>query len=355
MGIAGIKDLRKQLHKNNIDTEIKDPTNAVSVGNYAINEMITGDFRVGLPNKRSFVFWGPQGSGKSLLLASAAAAAQKEGYHVFWVDTENAASTGFMKSAGLNVDDEDQFTVVTRSSLEEIIKALSHLWKALEPGDKLFLVMDSISNIVVKKQLDDFAKGDMKADQGLLAKNIKALVKLINEKLITNDMFFGCAGHSYVNQDLRNGKGTHIFSGGEGVEFLFSNSVFVKKTFLKNKDKEVTGIEITARTTKNRFHQPGIVRKVQLPYDRGLSEYDGLLELLVDKGIVEQKSAWYSYVDDNGEIKKFQSKRFPELYKDIMAKELAKPVKFKDYTPQELKEGNDLFIPVEVDIDDDDE
>ena len=66
---------------------------------------------------------------------------------------------------------------------------------------------------------------------------------------------------------------------------------------------------------KTRFTQPFQNVTIEVPYETGMDPYNGLYDVAVELGIIEQKGAWYSM----GEHKWQGQKKFPvELYPVIL-------------------------------------
>ena len=118
-------------------------------------------------------------------------------------------------------------------------------------------------------------------------------------------------GHTYLNQNLLNGKGEYIFSGGEGTEYIPSIAVLLKKLELKE-DGTINGIRIKSKITKSRFNKYGGSIELTVPWDKGIDPYDGLIDIAEESGIITKSGAWYTY----GE-KKFQRKDFQNYINDI--------------------------------------
>ena len=93
-------DIQKKLNKVNITTGILNPDTWLSTGNATLNLAVADRFDVGIPNRRSLVYWGPSGSGKSMMACHAAKEAQKAGYFVFYFDTETAAEDDYLDKVG---------------------------------------------------------------------------------------------------------------------------------------------------------------------------------------------------------------------------------------------------------------
>lgn len=314
--MADISKLRKQLEKTDVSIGISEPDHWISSGNYALNFNVTGHFEKGIPNRRSIMYWGLQGSGKSYLAAMAAKNAQDDGYFVVYVDTEDAAHKDYLEKIELDMSD-DKFLAVRVTTLEEATKVMSEMFKTFEKDEKVCYVIDSLTGMMTEKELEDFDKGNMTTDMGLFAKRLKAFVKNINNKVGDRDNFLIMTNHAYLNQDLKNGKGVCIPSGGEGFIFLPSISVYLSKLKLKE-GTDVKGVRITAETTKSRFTQLGRKVTLHVPYDRGIDPVDGLLELAIEAGLVDDNTkGWYKIYPGTEDEIKFRAKDFDKHYKEI--------------------------------------
>jgi len=315
--MATLDDVRKILGKRNVSMEVSNPTLWVSSGNYALNKMITGDFVKGVPNKKTVLYWGPSGSGKSYLACAAAKEAQDAGYVVIYIDTEHAIHEDYLKSIGVDLDPE-KFALINIGVIDGkdgIRKTMSELFATFDPEDKICYVIDSLSNLQTEREANAFDDGEVANDMGLKSKMLKNFVTNMNYKIGERDNFLIMTCHAYQNQDIRNGEGAWICNGGKGIQFLPSISLLM--THLKNREGGViNGIKIRAEITKSRFSPgKGLKHEMIVPHDSGIDPYDGLLEVAVNDGLIKRAGAWYSFTDSDGKEVKFQgSKGFtPEV------------------------------------------
>jgi RecA/RadA recombinase len=310
--------LRAKLTKSNISIGISEPDNWLSTGNYGLNFNITGDFKRGIPNRRSVMFWGLQGSGKTFLACLAAKEAQDKGYTIVYIDTEDSIHTDYMKKIGIDMSCDDKFMAIRLSTIEEATTVMSDFFQFFNPEDKVCYVIDSLTGMETEAELENFNKGKTTTDMGLFAKRLKQFVKNINNKIGDRDNFLIMTNHAYLNQDIRNGKGVAIPSGGEGFIFLPSISVYLSKLKLKE-ETDVVGVKITAETTKSRFTQLGRKIRLEVPYDRGIDPIDGLLDMAIEAGLVDNSTkGWYKIIDGNGDEIKFRGKDFGKYYNQVL-------------------------------------
>ena len=156
---------------------------------------------------------------------------------------------------------------------------------------------------------------------GLFAKRLKKYLKNITSKIGEYDCFFVVNQHAYMNQEVTNGEGTIIPSGGKGQ--IFIPSITLKFSKLKLKEgSDIVGIRLRAETEKTRFFQLGAKTELNVPYTTGIDPLDGVLELMEDyyPEVLGKNGAWYNYVNDDGDTVKFQSKDFKDHADFLLAK-----------------------------------
>lgn len=310
--------LKNALNKKNIPTSLSHITHWISSGNMALNYIISGNFYKGIPNKRTSLFYGPSGTGKSFLLGNIARNAQQDGYHIIYFDSENSITSDFLEKIGVELDD-DHFTPIRVHTIEETSEAIAEVFNTFDKDDKLAIFIDSLSMLEPEKTVEEFDKtGEMKADQGRKAKMLKTMVNMLNAKLSDRDMFCVMAGHAYESQDMYSGE-KYVFSGGSSLIFVPSISVLLTKGKLKE-GSEVSGFKLKAETKKTRFFKLGTKIELSVPYNKGMDPYDGVLEFLENDGYIKKNGAWYSY-EHNGTTHKFQKKDFDDHYQYILPEE----------------------------------
>lgn len=316
--MSKLDKLRKSLEKKQISMEMNEPTAWINTGNAALNYRLCGRLDVGIPNRRSVLYWGESGTGKTFLTSNAAKEAQSLGYKIVYIDSEESISEDYMTKIGIDLSDE-WFLPISVDTIEECVSALAAVFETMEADDKFILIIDSLAGLMSEKEADEFSKGTSKGDMGQMAKKLKLMVKNVNKRISNYDAFCIMVTHAYQNQDLLNGEGRWICSGGKGMQFFPSLSVKLEKAKLKDgEDKtKVNGVRIKAEVTKTRFTSPNQKCELKVPYDTGLNFTDGLLEVLEEEGTVSKNGAWYSF-EYEGETIKFQGSKLHEHYEKIM-------------------------------------
>lgn len=319
--MKNIRNFKEKINKKGFETQLSDPKEWISTGNYALNYLITGDFFNGVPSNRQTILAGPTSSGKSFVACNIAKNAQEKGYSVVYIDTEFGMDESYMQNIGMDTDpDNGSFLPVQATTVEDAAELVGELFQHFdETEDKLCVILDSLSMLGLRKELDSFSSdGKMDEDQGRTAKKYKQLLRLINSKTGNRNIVFVTIMHAYKNQDPYSGQNYNV-SGGESTLFIPSISLMFDKGKLKE-GKEVTGFKMKAETIKTRFNQvPGRKTEIEVPYDRGLDPYEGILPILLEEGVLSKSHAWYSYKDRNGEQHKFQKNDLEKHIEELMA------------------------------------
>ena len=110
-------------------------------------------------------------------------------------------------------------------------------------------------------------------------------------------------------------------SGGKALPFHASTRIRLKNMGqIKDTKKDTIGIKIRAQVIKNRL---GLLRSAEFPlfFDKGIDDYGSWLNVMKDHKLVKQAGAWYTFVDQNGEEHKFQSKDFGGPISDVETQE----------------------------------
>lgn len=251
----------------------------------------------GIKDKTFTMIVGPEASFKSSFMMLMCAAAQKQDYTIVIIDTEGAYSPEFISRWGVNGAD---VLYVYTPWIDEITPIVAAILDDTEPK-KYVLVLDSIGGIERLKLLNDARDGDVKADQGTLQKEIKRLLKLLNNFCKVKNSIVLASGHFYGNPS---GYGdADQIGGGKYARLAPHYIISLKKDKIwegVGKDKKVIGTGIYAVTLKNRYYPPFQEARIEINYNDGINEMAGIIDLCVQAGIIEKSGAWYSIPEEYG-------------------------------------------------------
>jgi recombination protein RecA len=263
----------------------------IKTPSYDLNRILSGDLNKGIPNRSLVGVVGPEHTMKSSFMVLCMAEAQKQGYKPIIIDTERGAETEFCKRWGLDTDK----TFYTYTPWDDDIRSI--LAQIKETGEKRLIIgIDSMGGIDRYKVYTDALKGDPKADQGLLQKNMRTILKLLLNICIEQEAIGIVTGHMYGSPGLI--PMPDQIGGGKAMRLFPSILISLKKTALKDADGHITGNEIKATTIKNRMYPPFQTATVSIDYNKGIDPYAGILDLLMAADLVKREKNTFFYKEE---------------------------------------------------------
>ena len=350
MALPFLEKFKKDVAKlDTVGVGIRTTETWLSSGNYALNHALTGDFTKAIPLGKITLFAGPSGSGKSFIAGNVCLQAQLEGYHVLYLDSEHAIDVEYLGKIGVNTDD-DHLTYLSVTTIEDVNTVLSEYFqnyikaygKDNYEAQKTLIVLDSLAMLSSKTEMVNYEKaGEIKSDQGILAKRRKAMLRLAVGYLGRLPIAMLLTDHVYP-QDIMLGDGPWAITNST----KFSSGIIGLVTKLKLKDeKEVVGVKMKFETYKSRFAKLGTKIELEIPYSSGMSPFSGLCELLEEMKVIAKGTAvgekllWVIEVD--GEKIKFKEADLThELAQKILKHPLCAPRRVQNLVPDVIDEGD---------------
>lgn len=328
-----IAKFRKDITKSipGVSVGFNDPSTWIHSGNFALNYAISGDFKKGIPLGKVTMFAGQSGSGKSFICSgNIVRNAQKQGIYPIVFDTENALDEKWMKPLGVNTD-ESKMLKFNLAMVDDVAKVMSEYMKdykarhdGVDPAqrEKVLFVIDSLGMLLTPTDVNQFESGDMKGDMGRKPKALAALVRNCVNMFGEYDVGLVVTNHSYASQDMFDPDDK--ISGGQG--FIYASSIVVAMRKLKLKEDEdgakttdVRGIRAACKIMKTRYNKPFESVEIKIPWDSGMDEYSGLIDLFEKKNVLVKDGNKLKYIDKSGkEHKYFRSGITNELLDLIM-------------------------------------
>jgi RecA/RadA recombinase len=311
-----------------------DPQDWISTGNYALNYLLSGDFRKGVPLGKVSVFAGESGAGKSYIVSgNIVKSAQEQDIFVVLIDSENALDESWLHALGVQTT-EDKLLKLNMAMIDDVAKTISTFmddYRAMAEEDrpKVLFVVDSLGMLMSPTEVNQFEAGDMKGDMGRKAKALKALVTNCVNMFGSHNVGMVVTNHTYASQDMFDPDDK--ISGGSGFIYASSMVVAMKKLKLKedadgNKTSQVHGIRAACKVMKTRYAKPFEGVQVKIPYETGMDPYSGMFDLLEAKGLLEKQGNRYKYMSSTGEEtleyrKNWTGDKLEMIMADLPAKE----------------------------------
>jgi len=265
-----------------IEKEVKERT-FISTGCYLLDAALSAKLvGGGILGGRIFGLLGESGAGKSFLAYSCAKSAQKDGYSIIYIDTENSIDLEGITKFGID-NSPEKLRLIRSNKVEDINIAITQLLDELKEAKlggydipKILIVLDSIGMMSSNKEKEDLLKGAMKQDM-TRAKGLNALFRSISSALGYLHIPMVCCNHTYLSQDLFP---KEISKGGMGLVYSASVLGFLSKSKLKDGNEDdmdlgQSGISVLFKTQKNRLAKPKKIR-FDISFLNGLNKYSGL-------------------------------------------------------------------------------
>ena len=244
-------------------------------------------FGGGMPLGRVMFFQGPESGGKTTLATYLSLQTQKNGKAAVFLDYEYTFDTEHAEEMGLNVD--EGFTIIRPLSAEDGFNMIRDL---AESGEVGLIIIDSITAMSSKAALEDAFGG---FSGGKTAAVIAAGIRMVLPYLYKNKCSLIILSQERVNLGSTYGPDFKA-TGGSAPKYYSSWSARITRTgdLVDPKTKELIGIEMRVRNTKNKV---GIAKRdanLKLYFDGGISSDDEYIDYLKVLGLVTQKGAYYS-------------------------------------------------------------
>ncbi len=240
----------------------------------------------GFPRGRIVEIFGPESSGKTTLALTVVAQAQKAGGLAAFIDVEHALDPQYAKKLGVNLDD---LLVSQPSSGEEALRIVETLVRsnALD-----VIVLDSVAALVTRQELEgEIGDSTVGAQARLMSAAMRKLTALISKArticIFTNQL------REKIGVMFGNPETT---PGGKALKFYASVRVDIRRIgAIKTSDGTVTGNRTKVKIVKNKIAPPFCEAEFDIMYNEGISSTGALLDLAIEKGIVEKRGSWLSY------------------------------------------------------------
>src|SRR5712672_1128995 len=279
------------------------PTGAISI-DYALG---VG----GVPRGRVIEIFGPESSGKTTLSLQIIAEAQKLGGTAAFVDAEHALDAAYAKKLGVDIDN----LLVSQPDNGE--QALEIVEVLIRSNGVDVVVVDSVAALVPKAEIEgEMGDAQMGLQARLMSQALRKLTGAVSKSktsLIFINQLREKIGVMFGNPETT--------TGGRALKFYSSVRMDIRRIASIKDGDVVVGGRTRVKVVKNKVAPPFREAEFDVMYGEGISRTGDLIDLAVEKRIVEKSGAWFAYNGERLGQGRENAKQFlkenPDVYKAV--------------------------------------
>jgi recombination protein RecA len=280
------------------------PVDSISTGSISIDYALGVG---GMPRGRVVEIYGPESSGKTTLSLQVIAEAQKAGGMAAFVDAEHALDAAYAQKLGIDLEN----LLVSQPDNGE--QALEIVEVLIRSGGVDVVVVDSVAALVPKAEIEgEMGDAQMGLQARLMSQALRKLTGVVSKSKTTL---------IFINQ-LREKIGVmfgnpETTTGGRALKFYASVRIDIRRIASIKDGDQIIGGRTRVKVVKNKMAPPFREAEFDIMYGEGISREGDLIDLGVEKRVIEKSGAWFAYAGERLGQGRENAKQFLKENPDI--------------------------------------